>query len=58
MIMHINGKEERGNYSKMETVGNVFKGGGTKVENVDKDVCSDTLRPNIFWRRNKSFNNY
>ena len=36
MIMHINGKEERVNYSKMETVGNVFKGGGTKVENVDK----------------------
>ena len=47
MIMHINGKEERGNYSKMETVGNVFKGGGTKVENADKDVCSDTLRPNL-----------
>lgn len=47
MIMHINGKEERGNYSKMVTVGNVFKGVGTKVENVDKDVCSDILRLNI-----------
>lgn len=47
MIMHISRKGERGNYSKMETVGNIFKGGGTKVENVGKDVCSDTLRPNI-----------
>ena len=58
MIMHINGKEERGNYSKLVTVGNVFKGRGTKVENVDKDVCSDILRLNILWRRNKSFDNY
>lgn len=40
-------KRERGNYSKMVTVGNVFKGVGTKVENVDKDVCSDILRLNI-----------